>query len=134
MRDPVFLDTVGLIAVWEETDKWHPGASDVFERLIAERSEFYTTSYVFAEVANTAARKPYRPDANELREALESNGCLIHPTENEWQEAWEAYARGEAGSAGLVDHLSFVVMRRLGIHRVFSNDRHFAAAGFQVLF
>jgi predicted nucleic acid-binding protein len=41
---------------------------------------------------------------------------------------------GSAGEAGIVDHLSFAIMRRLGITDAFTNDRHFAAAGFNILF
>ncbi len=48
--------------------------------------------------------------------------------------AWAAYRRGEAGAAGIVDHVSFEVMRRLGVTEAFTNDRHFVAAGFEVLF
>ena len=40
----------------------------------------------------------------------------------------------EADDAGIVDHVSFVVMRRLGISDAFTNDRHFKAAGFNTLF
>lgn len=50
------------------------------------------------------------------------------------EEAWAAYDRGEAGEAGIVDHISFVVMRRLGLTHAFTNDRHFQAAGFTTLF
>jgi uncharacterized protein len=35
---------------------------------------------------------------------------------------------------GIVDCISFVIMRRLGLTEVFSNDQHFAAAGFTPLF
>ena len=35
---------------------------------------------------------------------------------------------------GIVDHVSFVVMRRLGLTQAFTNDAHFRAAGFEVLF
>jgi predicted nucleic acid-binding protein len=33
-----------------------------------------------------------------------------------------------------VDHVSFAVMRRLGISKAFTNDRHFKAAGFEPMF
>jgi predicted nucleic acid-binding protein len=59
---------------------------------------------------------------------------LIVPTEEDWLIAWEAYQRGEAGQAGAVDQVSFTVMRRLGITHAFTNDRHFEAAGFTILF
>jgi predicted nucleic acid-binding protein len=49
-------------------------------------------------------------------------------------QAWNAYQRGEADQAGIVDHISFVVMKRLGIARAFTNDRHFRAAGFEAMF
>ena len=37
-------------------------------------------------------------------------------------------------AAGIVDQVSFVVMRRLGLTRAFTNDWHFRAAGFETLF
>ena len=43
-------------------------------------------------------------------------------------------SRDEAGQAGIVDHVSFAVMRRLGITQAFTNDRHFQTAGFETLF
>jgi hypothetical protein len=69
-----------------------------------------------------------------LRVQLEERGALIHPTDEEWQAAWAAYRRGEANQAGIVDHTSFAVMRRLGITDAFTNDKHFRAAGFTTLF
>lgn len=69
-----------------------------------------------------------------LRRVLEQSRRLEFPTDDDWRFAWEAYRRGEAGSAGIVDHISLIIMRRLGIARVFTNDRHFAAAGFEPLF
>jgi len=44
------------------------------------------------------------------------------------------YSRREAANAGIVDHVSFVVMRRIGITEAFTNDHHFKAAGFTTLF
>ena len=52
----------------------------------------------------------------------------------EIEDAWAAYERGEAAQAGIVDHVSFQVMRRLGITEAFTNDKHFEAAGFTLLF
>jgi len=38
------------------------------------------------------------------------------------------------GGAGIVDHVSFVVMQRLNVTHAFTNDHHFHAAGFETLF
>lgn len=69
-----------------------------------------------------------------LRQALMAEGSLIVPTDHEVEEAWAAYDRGEASQAGIIDQVSFVVMRRLGLTEAFTNDRHFQAAGFATLF
>jgi predicted nucleic acid-binding protein len=65
---------------------------------------------------------------------MEPGNRLIVPTNEDWQAAWLAYENGGAGGAGIVDQVSFTVMRRLGISKAFTNDRHFRAAGFEVLF
>ena len=132
--NPVFLDTVGLLALWDVSDQWHADAEEAFSELTAQRVSFVTTTYVLLECGNAAARRPYRNEADELRKLLEQRNEPVSPTRDDWNEAWQAYRRGEAGNAGIVDHISFVVMRRLGIQVVFTNDQHFRAAGLQTSF
>jgi uncharacterized protein len=130
----VFLDTVGLIAIWNKSDQWHIAAQQAFANLRAIGAAFVTTQYVLLECGNAAARTTIRNDVVDLQRNLTNENKLIWPTEDDWHQAWEAYSRGEAASAGIVDHVSFVVMRRLGINRAFTNDTHFQAAGFETLF
>ena len=87
----VFLDTVGLLALWDLSDQWHAAAEAAFKELSQRRATLVTTAYILLECGNAAA-------------------------------------------AGIVDHLSFVVMRRHGIQEAFTNDQHFRAAGFTTLF
>ena len=130
----VFVDTVGLIALWDEDDQWHEPAQRAFLPIGDGLTTLITTPFVLAECGNAAARHPFRVEPNRLREEFESAGTLIWPTTEDWRQAWSAYQRGEADAAGIVDHISFFVMRRLGIAKAFTNDRHFRAAGFEVLF
>lgn len=130
----VFLDTVGLIAVWDTADQWHPAADDAYRQLLSRRRRLVTTSPVLLECGNAAARRPYRPRVNELRLALMAGGLLIEPTPADLGTAWADFDRGAPGQAGIVDHVSFAVMRRMGIAEAFTNDRHFRAEGFTTLF
>lgn len=131
---PAFADTVGLLAIWDRTDQWHVDAVDAFNGLNQRQVDLLTTTYVLAECANAAARKPYRLKVADLRDRFEAAGTLIHPTDQDWRDAWQAYRKGEAGGAGMVDLLSIAVMRRLNLVEAFTNDRHFRAAGMVVLF
>lgn len=131
---PVFLDTVGLIALWDTDDQWHAAADAAYQKMVSARRSTVTTSFILLECGNTAARRTFRSDVCALRRGLELRNELIVPTEDDWQAAWGAYERGEAAQAGIVDHVSFAVMRRLGVMEAFTGSRHFHAAGFATLF
>jgi uncharacterized protein len=130
----VFLDTVGLIALWNTRDQWHPAADAAFAELIRANASLITSSFVLLECANAAARRPYRPAVVRLQEQMESRGTLVFPTDEDWHQAWTAFRQGDPGKPGVVDYTSFAVMRRLGIRQAFTNDRHFQEEGFETLF
>src|SRR3989304_229877 len=127
----VFLDTVGLIAVWDTSDQWHEPAAAAFNKLLSASTRLFSTSYVLLESGNAASRRPYRRRVSALRQYLIHANSLIDPTAEEIEAAWDAFDRREAGQAGIVDQVSFVVMRRLGLKRAFTNDEHFRAASFE---
>jgi len=131
---PVFVDTVGVLALQERSDQWHEAAARAWTDLLLQDRLLVTTSLIFLECGNAAARKPYRARIDEIRREFIADGSLIQPTEADIEEAWRALVRSEAGQAGIVDHVSFVVMRRLGLTQAFTNDAHFRAAGFETLF
>jgi predicted nucleic acid-binding protein len=127
----VLLDTVGFLALWNVRDQWHAQAAEVFTKLTSSGTDFYTTSFILLECGNAASRTPFRKDVLEVREQFIADGKLIVPSEADCDAAWTAFAKSDAG---IIDQVSFVVMRRLGITEVFTNDRHFKAAGFTTLF
>ena len=129
-----FLDTVGLLALWDANDQWHSAAEATFAELLRDKVPLTTSSFVLLECANAAARRPYRQAVERLRERMESNNMLVFPTDADWRQAWAEYRRGDASQPGIVDYVSFAVMRRLGITKAFTNDRHFQEAGFETLF
>jgi uncharacterized protein len=130
----IFLDTVGLVAVWNKTDQWHQAAKQAHDVLMGRNIVFVTTSYVLLECGNAVARGFFRNTLVNLRNELLKSDSVIEPTEEDIQKAWSDFSRGRPGSAGIVDCISFAVMRRLGISEVFTNDQHFQAAGFKTLF
>jgi predicted nucleic acid-binding protein len=130
----VFLDTVGLLALWDETDQWHKAANASFSQLLTSRTNLITTSFVLLECGNAAARRPFRPAVTRLRIQMEQGNRLIVPTPEDCRAAWVAYDNERQAGAGIVDHISFVVMRRMGASKAFTNDRHFRTAGFEITF
>jgi predicted nucleic acid-binding protein len=66
----VFLDTIGLLALWDRGDQWHAAAEAAYARIIAERLPFLTTTFVLLECGNVASRRSYRPKVAKLRRTL----------------------------------------------------------------
>lgn len=130
----VYLDTVGMLAIWNRRDQWHPAAMSAFEEITRQRIGMTATSLVLFECGNGAARHEFRSLVKSLRIELADSNKLIEPTQVDVEQAWAAYDRGEANNAGIVDQVSFAVMRRLGLTRAFTNDAHFRAAGFETMF
>ena len=114
----VYLDTVGLLALWNARDQWHEAATRALVELTTGGAEFWTSTPILLECGNAAARMPFRHAVVELRQQLLSDSKLIEPAEEDLVAAWDAYARGGAGDAGIVDEVYFAVMRRLVLRHV----------------
>jgi predicted nucleic acid-binding protein len=67
----VLLDTVGLLALWDESDQWHGAAKDCFIQLSALHADVVTTTFIILECGNASARRPYRSAVSRLRQELE---------------------------------------------------------------
>ncbi|HVX84572.1 MAG TPA: PIN domain-containing protein [Phycisphaerae bacterium] len=130
----VFLDSVGLIALWDLHDQWHDTSRQTFDLLLPSRATLVTTELVLFETGNALSRTSFRHVVNDFRTALLHAHNLLVASDSEIDRAWTHYVRGDASAAGIVDHISFPVMRRRRIVDAFTNDRRFKVAGFTTLF
>jgi hypothetical protein len=48
----VFLDTVGLLELWDESHQWHRPAQACFSELLGRREDLVTSSFVLLECGN----------------------------------------------------------------------------------
>ena len=66
----VFLDSVGLIALWDQADQWHAPVLAAYQQLKSSRRNVVTTRYVMLECGNAAQRRPYRRDVVQMMRRL----------------------------------------------------------------
>ena len=124
----IFLDAVGLLALWDESDQWNASAIRAYEQFANTPVRLLTTSFILLECGNAAARRPYRNAVADLWHSLIQSGDLFYPTAEQVAGAWASYTARPAGSAGIVDLVSFAVMRDLGTVRR-SQRRSFPGQG-----
>jgi predicted nucleic acid-binding protein len=128
-----FVDTSAFYAVIDGDDERHEAARNAWERLLDGRDTLHTTNYVLVE---TIALLHSRIGMDGLRTFTADVMPILAVTwvdEGTHRSAHHALLVSSRRALSLVDCVSFEVMRRQGIDRVFCFDDHFAEQGFQVI-
>ena len=127
----VFIDTSFYIARLMPNDQAHAKA------VRAVKSDIIpvTSSLIINETMSLLQARGFLSAAIEfLREARSSPYVqIVHIDPIIQSEAWDLFVRYGGTGANSVDSSSFAVMRRMGITKAFTFDRHFRAAGFETL-
>ena len=131
----LFLDTAYAIALSVTTDAHHERAVELAEQLEARQTRLITTRAVLLEIGNALSRKRYRDAAVQLLEALEQDPQVecVPLTDELYQQAFELFRSRPDKDWGLIDCVSFVVMRQRGLTEALTTDEHFEQAGFVAL-
>ena len=128
----ILVDTSALYALADRADPNHARARTIFAAALGEPSELFTHNYIVVESMALVQRRLGLQQALALAEGVrrfrvEWVGESLH------DRALEALATSGSRSVSLVDHVSFLLMRRLGARDAFAFDDDFVAAGFSLL-
>ena len=128
------VDTSAYFALLDADDANHAQARTISERLIAEGSHLFTTSFVLAETHALLLNRLSQPIATRfLRDMEDSPTTLVWVTPRDVERAKAIIYQYDDKDFSLTDAASFAVMERLGIRLAFTFDRDFAQYGFPVL-
>jgi uncharacterized protein len=132
VRNKIFVDTLFVVALINRRDQYHQQASELADSL--ETHPLITTDAVLLEIGNALARN-YKDEAVEIIEHfLTSDEVeIIRLTPELFSQAFTLYKTHQDKAWGLVDCISFVVMKQAGITQALTFDQHFVQAGFQAL-
>lgn len=135
MTSEVFLDTGYVIALSVEADENHERAVELAEQLEAEQTRLVTTRAIMLEIGNALSKLRYRQAAVELLNALENDSSveIVPFSEELFAEALELFSSHLDKEWGLVDCVSFIVMREHGLTEALTTDKHYEQAGFRAL-
>ena len=132
MSNRIFIDTLFVIALINQRDEHHKEASELAEGY--ENQPLLTTEAVLLEIGNALARNFKDQAVEVIDDFLTSNDVeIIHLTPELFDQGYSLYKKHQDKTWGLVDCISFEVLRKQKINSVLTFDRHFEQAGFQVL-
>jgi predicted nucleic acid-binding protein len=131
----LFLDTAFAIALSSRSDDHHDRAVSLATEIEAAGTQLVTTRAVLLEIGNALSRTKHRPASIELLQSVETDPkvTIVPLSEDLFSRALKLYRERPDKEWGLVDCVSFVVMKDRGMTEARTPDDHFEQAGFQPL-
>lgn len=126
------IDTSFVVALVNKKDEDHEKA--VRLSFDFNRKETIITDAVLLEIGNSLSRRFKRECIEAVEGFFESKEVkIVRLEESLFSKAFELYKTHADKTWGLVDCISFVVMKEQNIKDALTSDRHFVQAGFRAL-
>ena len=129
----VFLDTSAFYALLDAKDANHEQAKDIWRSLAASASAMVCTNYILLETIALLQNRLGMSAIRTFQEDIAPIAEVHWLGADDHSAAMQALLTADRRRLSLVDCASFETMRRLGIRKVFTFDRHFAEQGFESL-
>lgn len=132
--DKVFWDTSGVKALRDEKDEFHNEALEIWKKLEKEKVIIFISNYIIDESYTLLRKRCGMKNVNLFRNYLVE---MVEQVKIERvkiideTEAWK-WLENDWSDLSYTDCVSFALMKRLGIKRVFGFDKHFERAGFEL--
>ncbi len=129
----IFVDTGAFIARFIERDQFHKRALSTWRRIEKRADRCFTSNFVLDETFTLLARRASYAFAAERARGLLSSRVLVvlRPDRDDELAALDLFEKLADQQVSYTDCVSFALMRREGIRRTFSFDRHFDLLGFE---
>lgn len=129
MTDSVFIDTGYILALVNENDQHHAEALALSEHY--DGRSVVVTDAVLLEIGNALSRMDRNAAVQIIQDIRNSPGTtVVNLTPELFEAAFALYRRHTDKQWGLIDCVSLVVMRRMGLTSALAFDQHFVQAGF----
>ena len=130
----IFIDTGPFLGRYLARDQHHRAALEGWQRLRDSSARCFTSSFVLDEAITLLSRWAGPGFAAErARNILTSNRLtVLRPDAQDELAAVDLLEKLGDQGVSYTDCISFQLMRRRGLRQVFTFDRHFEVAGFEV--
>ena len=127
MKEMIFIDTSGFVALNDQNDLDHEAAIAWVRSMLSETAGLCTSMQVISESATALKQKAGMEKAKKFLDFLKQPGIQILEDNREIQEeAWKMFEdRGKVKKAGFNDFWKVALMHYYGIMKVFTFNRQF---------
>jgi predicted nucleic acid-binding protein len=130
----IYIDTGAFLARYLSHDQHHPSATAFWDGIRKHRESCFTSNFVLDETFTLLGRRAeYEFAAQRASNIYASKLLTILRSERRDEiKAIELFQKYADQYVSFTDCISFVLMNREKIKRVFSFDKHFQWAGFKL--
>lgn len=128
----IFVDTSAFLAVLDKSDTNHKAAKLFWNKIISGGDVLFCHNYILVETSALVLRRLGMEAIRVFEQDIIPILRVIWVTNEVHFAAVSAQLVADRRPLSLVDCVSFDVMRRTGIQKVFSFDRHFRNYGFDL--
>jgi predicted nucleic acid-binding protein len=131
----IFVDTAALIALGNKQDVFHPLASQKQQELVKSQTQFISSDFVIAEFCNAFSQVKFRATAVQMVNSIYQSKAwtVISINEDLMTKSLALFTQMQDKEWGLVDCSSIILARENRLDRIFTADKHFEQAGFEIL-
>ena len=131
----IFVDTSAWVAVADSNESHHAEAAETYARLLKSQVTFVTTILVIAETQVWLRRRMGVEAAlSFLKNVNDSSHIeIVYPNARLETEAKRILRQYADQDFSLTDAISFAWMKDVGLSDVFTYDKHFATAGYNII-
>ncbi len=131
----IFIDTGAFLARYLRNDQHHRSAVSVWEKLGSNRDNCITSNFVLDEMFTLLGRRAGHGFAVQRAKNIYASQALTicRPDREDEIKALQFFSKYADQHVSFTDCISFVLMKRGKINRVFSFDKHFELAGFHMI-
>ena len=129
----ILIDTSGFFAVLNAEDANNEIAKDFWYSLLQSNETMLCNSYVLLETLSLLQSRIGLIAVQDFHENIKPLLRIEWLSEAEHDSAMQLLLSANRRHLSLVDISAFATMRRLGIKKVFTFDKHFAEQGFELL-
>ena len=130
----IYVDTGPILARYLSNDQYHNQAVGFWDTIYKKVDSCLTSNFVLDETFTLLGRRAGYDFAAQRASNIYASRLItiLRPTREDEIKAIEFFKKFAEHSVSFTDCISFVLMRREKIKRVFSFDSHFQWAGFKL--
>ena len=124
----ILIDTGAIFAYMARDDEFHAGAVQFVKQAFERKDRFLLLDLVFAETMTLLKTRLGSQSAAIMGAELRGNSSFIRlPLDSEAEEeTWRIFRRYQDKEWSYVDCAILAISSRVGVHKVFTFDHHFA--------